>query len=356
MNGGNFIKKKNFNETFELIKSKYNLKSKNFDPPSDFIFLFDESVKFNGKIVFSLKKFSNVVFNDLSKFSSLIDVTKNYILKFDAIVGSVFTNPIENFYAHVARMLRKPVILFQHGEKGQTNDITSIFTELYYSTDYYSYGKEVSHLYKNFINSYNLKRVLTVGSIDKKIKLKFGENILYCTGKWFKTATPFNDYPDPDTRTYNAHMNILNFLNNKNLRNIIFKANNTKSFNSIPYAKQFPNVRIEFKKSFTSLLESSKLVILDAPATTLVEACSTKVPIFVLGGRVNYYKTFLDAVSKRVVWCEDVNELIIKLDKFINNNIYDADVNDKTYLENYFSQNENTDILIKKNILEILKK
>ena len=71
---------------------------------------------------------------------------------------------------------------------------------------------------------------------------------------------------------------------------------------------------------------------------------------------MNYYKAFINAISKRVVWCDDINELLLKVDNFINNGIYDADINDKTYLENYFSANENIDILIKKNILEILNK
>lgn len=141
---------------------------------------------------------------------------------------------------------------------------------------------------------------------------------------------------DPDKRLFNAHNKILQYLNVIGLdRKVIFKANNTSGFNSIPY--EYKNIIIDRKTPFARLLETASIVILDTPATTLIEACSTTVPIFVLGGRVNYFPEFTQAVARRVVWCETSDVLVQKLNLYITEGIYEADVRDETYLQGYGS-------------------
>jgi hypothetical protein len=114
---------------------------------------------------------------------------------------------------------------------------------------------------------------------------------------------------------------------------VILKANNTHGFNLIPY--QYENIDTEYQKTFTELLQTASVVILDTPATTLVEACSTKVPIFALGGRSEYLPEFLRAIRQRAAWYETPEELVAGLTDYFENGIYNADVSDNVYLKGF---------------------
>ncbi len=307
---------------------------------------------------------NNVVaydFEDLAKYISssfkLFQKKSNkYIRKFkryDAVISSILCFPEENFLAHMSTKADLPLIIWQHGEKGQSHDDTSYFTEILYSSHYLSYGKEVANQYKEWIGKNNFKMAFKVGSLQKNItwKGKDSKSILYATGKWQLTSNGFNDFIDPDKRLYKAHQDILYYLNNLENWKVTFKSNNTEYLNAVPYQDDFRNINFNFKSSFSDLLKNTGIVILDTPATTLIESISTEVPIFVLSGRVNYYKNFINDAKKRVVWCSTTDDLIVKLSKFINSSIYEGDVLNQTYKENYFSnytQSQTATTVIKK--------
>ncbi len=86
---------------------------------------------------------------------------------------------------------------------------------------------------------------------------------------------------------------------------------------------------------FVDVLKKAKIVILDGAATTLIESCSTSLPIFVLGGRTLYYDDYLINVKKRVVWCDTVSELVQKVDLYLTQQHYEADLEDMTFINNY---------------------
>lgn len=325
-----------FNSEF-TVKKIIPLKTNNkFQCPKTILNYLNNSINFSENIVYDLDFFGKFIYNDLVLYSKSYSKIKKKIDNYDALIGSVFTHPCENFFAHVAKMMRKPVVLYQHGEKGQSYDITSMYTELYYASDYFSYGKEVTKQYLELFKFRKISSVYTVGSLHKSVDWKNGENILYATGKWFKTASPFPQKIDPDYRLYNAQIKILNLFKKFKNEKFFFKRNNSKLFNEIIFdIKKYKNVEFNTKLSFTDLLIHSKVVILDTPATTLVEACSTKIPIFVLGGRVKYDKNFLKVVSKRVVWCNNIDILTSKVEDFLKHGKYDADVNNNEYYDNY---------------------
>jgi hypothetical protein len=337
-----------FNSEF-IVKKFPEIKSKNkFKCPDAILNFLSNSVTFSETIVYDLNYLGKFIYNDLIFFSKSYLKIKNRIINYDAVVGSVFTKPYENFYAHIAKTLKKPVIIYQHGEKGQSFDVTAKFTELYYCSDYFSYGNEVSKQYLNYLKFRKISKVYTVGSLDKSVEWKGGESIVYVTGKWFKTASPFPVKIDPDYRTYNAHIKLLNLFNKFKKEKFFFKKNNTISFNEIVYEDDYPHVEFNTKLTFTDLLIHAKLVIIDTPATTLVESCSTKIPIFVLGGRINYNKSFLKSVSKRVVWCNDIDILASKVEDFLKTGLYEADVNNNEYYYEYCNSCKNKNESINK--------
>ena len=158
-------------------------------------------------------------------------------------------------------------------------------------------------------------------------------NIVYVTSKWHLTGTPFTYESDPDQRLYDAQIKILDYLNSQKIAPVIFKLNNTENFNMSPH--KFQNVKYEKKMKFVDVLKKAKIVILDGAATTLIESCSTSLPIFVLGGRTLYYDDYLINVKKRVVWCDTVSELVQKVDLYLTQQHYEADLEDMTFINNY---------------------
>ena len=310
--------------------------------------IINKSITYNGSIVYDLSLLSNKMESDLDFFIQNQEKTQNKIKQFKAVVSSVFVFPWENYIAHMAAKLNKPVILWQHGEKGSFHDITIPYTEIKNTTHYFSYGTAVKKMeFKSYIGKDRLKAVETVGTLAKKEKCNGGgSNIIYVTGKWFKTASPFLGKSDNDYRLYNNQKTILEFLNSIATDNSsIFKANNSPGLNEVPHS--YPGIRVEYNTSFIELLKKSKIIIIDSPGTTLIEVCFTKLPIFVVGDSFEYYSEFKNLIKKRVIWCETSVELVSKLNDFIQSGIYKADLNNEEYINNYSEKFEKEEIATK---------
>uniref|UniRef100_UPI0040478DA1 hypothetical protein n=1 Tax=Polynucleobacter sp. TaxID=2029855 RepID=UPI0040478DA1 len=322
-----------FRELFKLnIATKPIKKELVGIPPRELLNILNNAVNNS----FSMNELSLKIYSDLTFFSKNYEKFRKKLCRYDAFVTGALTYPWDNFLAHISAKINKPLIVWQHGEKGQAENMASLYSELYYATDYLTYGPTVKQFYKKWIGKNRLIDIQVVGSLAKSVVHKNELSIVYATGKWFKTAAPFMLTIDPDKRLFNAHNKILPYLDLIGLkRKVIFKANNTSGFNSTPY--EYKNIIIDRKTPFSKLLETASIVILDTPATTLIEACSTTVPIFVLGGRDNYFPDFLQMVARRVVWCETPDALVHKLNMYITEGIYEADIRDETYLQGYGS-------------------
>jgi len=313
--------------------------------------ILDESVTFDDDKAYDLKKLKSAIQQDCRLFAKKKNRVQALIKGYKAVATGVLTYPYDLFYAHVAVEVNKKLFVWQHGEKGQSTDYSSNFTELYYATDYLSYAPVVSEMYQESVGKHWLKEVHTVGAISRNIEWQGGGGIVYATGKWFGTAVPFLDKCDPDQRLFKAHIAILDYLNSiGKKKEVIFKPNNTRWFNLAPY--QYDNIKIEYNRSFTELLRTASVVILDAPATTLVEACSTEVPIFVLGGRSKYLPEFMQAIQQRVAWYETPEELVEGLSQYFAIGTYNADVSSKVYTNGFSSQISKDEVC--ENVLQAL--
>ena len=340
-----FIQHEEANTRFSIdivrlfIKKNQNL---NKNSISALVKIINENVYKDEIVPYSFDNFARYILSSLYQFEKKSEKFIKILKKYDAVVSSILCFPEENFLAHIANKINLPVILWQHGEKGQSYDDTTFFTEILYASHYFAYGEEVVRQYKHWIGKRNFKYPINVGSIQKDI-LWEGTNskkIVYATGKWQLTATGFNEVIDLDSRQYEAQNKILQFLNTDKEWEVFFKANNTEGLNMIPFAEEYENVVFDFKSPFTDLLKKAEIIILDTPATTLIESISTKVPIFVLGGRVKYFDDFINDVKKRVIWCNSPEVLIRKLYEYMKSGFYESNLEDKTYLRNYFSENE----------------
>ena len=338
-------------EWFKFIKNakiKNNLKfnverikppTLNYNNYPEILAIFNSNVFRDEREFYDFTLLSNLIGSYLDFFLANQEKVEQKLKKYVGAISSVLTFPEENFLAHMAVKNNLPLYLWQHGEKGQSHDETILYTELLYASDYFMYADLIKLDYQKWLGKNNFKQIHVVGSIEKEIdwRSECSNKVVYATGKWLFSATAFTDFVDPDTRIYLAHKDILNYLNHLNDKEVVFKANNTVGFNQIPYSRDYPKVNFDFKTPFINHLANADVIILDTPATTLVEACSTEVPIFVLAGRNKYRENFLELIKKRVVWCNSTEEMIQKLRLFFEEGIYDANTKDKSYFNSYIS-------------------
>jgi hypothetical protein len=278
-----------------------------------------------------------------------------YLKTFKGILTTVHSNAKESYFCHLSNINNIPVINWQHGEMGLCFTPFCESTETKYTNHYFCYGKEVASKYESWIGKSYLKKVHIVGSTKKVITQQSDDIILYATGKWLTNGVPITRTLDPqlldiDSRLYRGQATILKYLDQLGGKNkIVLKAN--PGPNDLPY--ELNNVEVEYKGYFTNLLKSARCVILDVPATTLIEAVSTKIPIFVLYGREPWFEKPLRLIKKRAVVEEDPAKLMKHLDRYIKYGDYPADLNNNEFLEGWgscFSVDQT-----KKNVMRTLK-
>jgi len=322
------------------------------DPSNELINVLNTSVTYTDKPVYNLIKQARMLQGAIRYFDSKFETAKKLLHKTKGVLVSVLPFPMHNYIAHMAVSMDKPVIVWEHGAH-ITNDVSFVGSELQYCTHYLTYGHLVKKRISNYVGKFNLKQVIQVGSTRKNLCRTSNKFILYATGKWMFTRIPFIDAIDGDTRLYNAQNDILSYLSEiGESQKILLKANNTPGFNEIPF--NIDNIQVEYLSPFTKYLKQAKLVILDTPATTLLEAISTDVPIFVLSGRTPWNKETIDLLKERAVVADTTEELITYIKKYLKDETYTADVHNKEFLEGYGSIEsiDNTH----KNIHSILKK
>jgi hypothetical protein len=351
----NIAKKDKFFRKFKIEFLSQPRKLKKTVVNKEIEFMLHNSVLKDGICIYDLSNIAKMISTDLELFSSQFSVISKKIKKYEAVISSALSEPWDNFIAHLFKTNNLPVLIWQHGEKGQTIDVTSKHTETQYATDYLCYGDKVKNIYNQLAELGSSFNVHVVGSLGKNIEREEGDYILYATGKWIGISTPFLALYDPDKRLYDTQMEILNYLDKLPTKNrIIFKANNTRCANESKSFDNYTNINFIYSGSFSNLIKKAKVIILDTPATTLVEACSTNIPIFVVGGRSIYLDDFLSDIKERVVWCDNSEELVYKLNQYVKNSDYPADISSNKYISGYVGKNSETQVI--NSVIGVLEK
>lgn len=327
-----------FSSKFKINKLRAEPAQTKYKSSGDLKNILIKNLTWNNNLVVDVENLGATIESAMHSYKKLEKKTRNNIKKYKACLVSALTFPYEFFIADMAYQEGVPVICWQHGAKGIQADEGEVnfLTEYQFVTDYYAYGEGVANYYRQKNRNNCIKNVEVVGSMGKNIKKAGHDSILYATGKWTLNASYFNVFSDPDKRLYEAHGRILAYLNDVDSGyNIIFKINNTDGLNKVPY--KYTNITIENRLTYSELLRKAKIVILDCPATTLIEACYFNLPIFALDGRTTYQETALKMIKKRVVWCSTVDELLYKVNQYLKFGIYDANVNSDEFIKAYGS-------------------
>jgi hypothetical protein len=252
------------------------------------------------------------------------------------VVGCVFDQPLGRYCCDRARRMGRDVVVFQHGAMNlhpEPRHLTAVEAD---ATQYLSWGTDTEGKDALLRSFGHLKRTWIVGAVRNKVAYQGGRTVVYATGK-YGSNTLMSHYVDPDRRLYDAQKTLIAFFEGQEREHapgvdFVVKANNTPGANAIPFPT---SLRVDAESPFTDHLATAKAVVLDAPATTCVEAAATRVPLFVLMGRARWFDAAAARLSKRAVTCDTVDDLAAAVRRFLADGTYPADVGNTEFADAY---------------------
>lgn len=265
--------------------------------------------------------------------------------KYDHVCASVIASPMQNIIAHFARLMGKPVYVWQHGSKGLHDGwpLMDELSELQFCTNYLAYGDAVAAYYRFYSDRYPHVKTVPVGSTNMEVHVsppvKNGkrQTVLYATGKYILHNVPFAP-PWADERLFHAQKTILAYLD-EYVRlhpdvKVLFKRNNTPGYSAVPLVTKYVRM-VGDEETFSSLMCDASLIILDSPGTTLVEVCASAKPVMALTNRVPFTPQALSSMRRRVVTAATPEELVEKIKRNLETGEYGADVNNREFVRGY---------------------
>lgn len=255
----------------------------------------------------------------------------------DLVLSSCFLFPLQQMVGHIAKTLEKPVLVWTHGSKGITKSLLSDESnDLIYSDCVMTYGSGVNDYYKKYFPAYNKTRYEAIGSnSDKQFENEKAQDyILYVTGKYLLNMANFTEIGGADDILYSSQKDILEYLKKQRHLPVVWKQNPTAYMGDVPFDSKGIEV-VRYEKTFLTLLEKAALVIFDSPSTAAVEAAMGTKPLFLLMKRIEYLSPAMDLVKKRAVVSTSVQELMFKVDSYLKEGTYEADLQDRSFARAY---------------------
>jgi hypothetical protein len=260
-------------------------------------------------------------------------------IKPSAVLFSVVTTPEKWVVLQAARWLKIPLFCWGHGASGQAKYTKQKTNELLVCDFYLTQGEGSQTTYNRY-KSFHFVPIPTgfptldrLSEMMKKNRFQPKYDFIYVTTNYYQNRFHLSFYPGIfDNELFLVQRKIIDFLKEQNLRSLL-KIVPTSSFKPFFYSQfKNSNIAVEHRKSFTELLPLAKAVIIDAPTTVLLEALTTKIPIFVLTKFIRLIPQADDLLQRRAECCADEEALINALKSYIHREIYKPDVNNKDYL------------------------
>jgi len=285
----------------------------------------------------------------LKKYYKCMRVVK----KADILLYSVLVHPWSLFISHLAQSNNISTVAYQHGEMGSYDrgvGLINVNYELRFTDYYLCYGDGVNKGYSKYVGSpgSGFQYPVSVGSaaLDNISSVKTDDNeyILYASCKYFFNYLAFVGFVGPyngvdvasDWRLYYAQKIISSYLETLSMSQrirVIWKLDPNPIAGKVPFeTKGIEKIRDECR--FVDLLKNASLIILDSPTTTCLEACTTTKPLFLY--QPNPMRSGAkEAIEKRACIGRTPEELVSRVDEYIQNGKYPADVNNKEYIKKY---------------------
>lgn len=277
------------------------------------------------------------------KFIASYQETRQRIKRHKVLIYAVAPYASQQYFLSVAKHLGLPRVCFQHGEMslyypGLWNEAS----ELLYISHYFSFGDQVSAEKTNSVKGVSgFVKAISIGSpaLDKLKNTATPGNghILYASSKYLSYGCGFvSRYCDMNVKVSQSMLidYFERYLDLNPGHQVIWKHNQERlTSQPIKVVKKVTIIREE--KTFTDLLLDARIVILDRPSTTSLEACMTDKPLFVLLANRNWYPLPEELLRKRAVIAYSPEELRDTIDDYLKKGIYPADVGNREFVRAY---------------------
>lgn len=289
---------------------------------------------------------------------NFVQAAKNY--KICAVLSGNNTTGIEHAVNQVARHLGIPVLSWQHGFIMPHKDLMQFYEfSLLMTSDFaFVYGDKVKRILETYQHKFAAKvRAIGAPSLDR-IKVSISEtkqkmngrntqavHILYATtnyyqNSWYVGFSP----PFRDCCFYRDQLFIMNSLQ-KLVKDaplditVTVKLHPNHLIDDPPWIRDFNCVEkvvlIKRRPSFSELLLSHDVVLLDVPTTTSLQAISTKLPVFTLMSHWRYPREARALLEKRAICMDNVQTLMDAIRDYLYSSNYNADIEDNSFLKMY---------------------
>lgn len=274
-----------------------------------------------------------------------------------------------------ARKSGIPVFDFQHGsiypsECGlmQYNEVSCCMA----SSVFFVYGDGVREAIKAYQRKDSKTDVVSAGSLvlqglmrkhkNYKRQKKEETKLVYATTNYFQNVWYFGFSPPfSDCYFYLDQYAVVKGLKNMQARTtskmqVIVKLHPAANCVCPPWAgrlKEEHSIQIETALPFVSFLDKVDAVVLDFPSTTLLQALTTALPVFVLTRHWRFMHATRTLLERRAVCADTAQSLLQRVDDFLQNGSYPADVQDASFLSAYGTHESGPDLSDK--VFEIIR-
>jgi hypothetical protein len=272
------------------------------------------------------------------------------------VMRSSAPNAMAHTVNQLARNLKIPVFTWQHGHVGfnkiidQFGDYFNLMTSDY--TFVFGKGSQKAHetSSQSFPSKIHITGSASIDSLKGSIKTNRSNKpssktrVLYATTNYYQNHWYFGMLPGlSDRHLYldqkTIYQALLRLQKRFNLE-LTIKLYPSDEFLEPPWARDanFCGPQVKFvkgEKSFTELLLCHDIVILDSPSTTLLQALSTTLPVFILMRYWRYPPPMMRSLSRRIVCKEDAEELISDLEKLLIDQNYPVDLLNVDFLKEF---------------------
>lgn len=242
-----------------------------------------------------------------------------------AFVGSIKSTSTEHIIARTASDYWIPVITWQHGAAYPPNYSRMIpFNEMMNSDVHFTFGEGYARFDRKFgcriipVGSYDLERLFfSTGKRKKEF------DILYVTASY--AGNLLYSSTSTDNKLWKAQKEILDMLaKQKHLKVAVKLHPNSKDDHVIYKYLGEENIEIfKDERTYRDIMRHSKVVIVDYPSTTMLEAMAAGKEMFVLSDQVKLTEEQKELLRKRVYLYETPGELKEAIQKYVNGEIID---------------------------------
>lgn len=290
----------------------------------------------------------------LKAYEEVSKVIRNRGIK--AVLASSLSTCTSRSAAQAAHSAGIPVITWQHGNYGYMGQPIIIYNDIMDADTLFVFGEGVVEKYAESARRLGTQ-LIPLGStslealsqrkprrkVKKIVPLNLErKSVLYVVTSFYENSLYIALLPPfSDNHYWHTQRTILDTLARHQDYTIVVKTHPSHTHRETPlhwYAREkgFGNCRfIRDECSFKDLLPLADVLVIDWPATTLLEALTTSKPIFVYTGHLDIDDQAQKLLERRAFCHRELEDFVDGLEKFLSSGIMDTDFSDTEFLKRF---------------------